>query len=108
MQQIHLLLVHSLSHQCEDSVHIGLYLFFILFVPSLFIFFVHYKRVEELLILYQLSSENMRFHVAGVSTHAILLPNAAIVHNEQIAKSISNSVFLILSLFYSISINIAV
>ena len=108
MQQVHLLLVHSLSHQCEDSVHIGLYLLFLLLVHSLFIFIVHYKRVEELLILYQLSSENMRFHVAGVPTHAILLPNAAIVHNEQIAKSIPNSVFLILSLFYSISINIAV
>ena len=63
---------------------------------------------EKQLGYVKLGISNITIHVAGVPTHAILLPNAAIVHKEQIAKSIPNSIFLILSLFYSISINIAV
>ena len=43
MQQTHLVLVNSSSHQCEDCVHIGLYLLFILLIHSLFILVVLYN-----------------------------------------------------------------
>lgn len=40
--------------------------------------------------------------------YILLTPERYIVHNVQIAKSIPNNVFLVLSFFYSISICIAV
>lgn len=43
-----------------------------------------------------------------IGNYILLTPERYIVHNVQIAKSIPNNVFLVLSFFYSISICIAV
>lgn len=39
------------------------------------------------------TSSSITIHIAGEANHAVLLPNAAIVHNEQTAKSKQNNVF---------------
>lgn len=45
------------------------------------------------------TSSSITIHIAGEANHAILLPNAAIVHNEQTAKSKQNNDFLIVLLY---------
>ena len=45
VQQVHLVLVNSSSHQCEDCVHIGLYFLFVISLHNL-IPFSYFSRVE--------------------------------------------------------------
>lgn len=58
------------------------------------------------------ASKRMRIELAAFyktfGDYILLTPERYIVHNVQIAKSIPNNVFLVLSLSYSISICIAV
>ena len=50
------------------------------------------------------SSISITIHIAGEANHAVLLPNAAIVHNEQIAQSKQNNDFLIVLLYRQLSV----
>ena len=50
------------------------------------------------------SSISITIHIAGEANQAVLLPNAAIVHNEQTAKSKQNNVFLIVLLYRQLSV----
>ena len=50
------------------------------------------------------TSSNITIHIAGEANHAVLLPNAAIVHNEQTAKSKQNNDFLIVLLYRQLSV----
>ena len=45
------------------------------------------------------TTSSITIHIAGEANHAVLLPNAAIVHNEQTAKSKQNNDFLIVLLY---------
>ena len=50
------------------------------------------------------SSISITIHIAGEANQAVLLPNAAIVHNEQTAKSKQNNDFLIVLLYRQLSV----
>lgn len=50
------------------------------------------------------TSSSITIHIAGEANQAVLLPNAAIVHNEQIAKSKQNNDFLIVLLYRQLSV----
>ena len=50
------------------------------------------------------TTSSITIHIAGEANHAALLPNAAIVHNEQIAKSKQNNDFLIVLLYRQLSL----
>lgn len=45
------------------------------------------------------TTSSITIHIAGEANQAVLLPNAAIVHNEQTAKSKQNNDFLIVLLY---------
>lgn len=47
---------------------------------------------------------SITIHIAGEANQAVLLPNAAIVHNEQIAQSKQNNDFLIVLLYRQLSV----
>lgn len=49
-------------------------------------------------------SSSITIHIAGEANQAVLLPNAAIVHNEQTAKSKQNNDFLIVLLYRQLSV----
>ena len=51
------------------------------------------------------TTSSITIHIAGEANHAVLLPNAAIVHKEQIAKSKQNNDFLIVLLYCQLSSN---
>lgn len=50
------------------------------------------------------TSSSITIHIAGEANQAVLLPNAAIVHNEQTAKSKQNNDFLIVLLYRQLSV----
>lgn len=50
------------------------------------------------------TTSSITIHIAGEANHAVLLPNAAIVHNEQTAKSKQNNDFLIVLLYRQLSV----
>lgn len=50
------------------------------------------------------TSSSITIHIAGEASQAVLLPNAAIVHNEQTAKSKQNNDFLIVLLYRQLSV----
>lgn len=50
------------------------------------------------------SSISITIHIAGEANQAVLLPNTAIVHNEQTAKSKQNNDFLIVLLYCQLSV----
>ena len=50
------------------------------------------------------TTSSITIHIAGEANQAVLLPNAAIVHNEQTAKSKQNNDFLIVLLYRQLSV----
>lgn len=50
------------------------------------------------------TSNSITIHIAGEANQAVLLPNAAIVQNEQTAKSKQNNDFLIVLLYRQSSV----
>ena len=50
------------------------------------------------------TTSSITIHIAREANQAVLLPNAAIVHNEQTAKSKQNNVFLIVLLYRQLSV----
>ena len=50
------------------------------------------------------TSSSITIHIAGEANQAVLLPNAAFVHNEQTAKSKQNNDFLIVLLYRQLSV----
>lgn len=50
------------------------------------------------------TSSSITIHIAGEANQAVLLPNAATVHNEQTAKSKQNNDFLIVLLYRQLSV----
>mgnify|MGYP006878937940 FL=1 len=52
------------------------------------------------------TTSSITIHIAGEANQAVLLPNAAIVHNEQTAKSKQNNDFLIVLLYRQLSVYI--
>lgn len=50
------------------------------------------------------TSSSITIHIAGEANQAVLLPNAAIVQNEQTAKSKQNNDFLIVLLYRQLSV----
>ena len=52
------------------------------------------------------TTSSIATHIAGEANQAVLLPNAAIVHNEQTAKSKQNNDFLIVLLYRQLSVYI--
>ena len=50
------------------------------------------------------TTSSITIHIAGEANQAVLLPNAAIVQNEQTAKSKQNNDFLIVLLYRQLSV----
>ena len=50
------------------------------------------------------TTSSITIHIAGEANQAVLLPNAATVHNEQTAKSKQNNDFLIVLLYRQLSV----
>ena len=50
------------------------------------------------------TNSSITIHIAGEANQAVLLPNAATVHNEQTAKSKQNNDFLIVLLYRQLSV----